>query len=151
MSFCSLIKWLPRKFGWVYSRCSTFLLKTLTFSLVSKNTGLPTSLDVFLSLFLSLRVFSLCLDEVPPISNFVLSLNIYIYYSTWSTFICISFPAVRWSICCHVSFCLRVWLGCRRVSQNETHRQHNGSRTTAGIKMMTVWKTPKDLDLIFFS
>ena len=33
---------------------------------LSKNTGLPTSLDIFLSLFLSLSLFSLCLDEVPP-------------------------------------------------------------------------------------
>ena len=49
----------------VYSRCFTFMLKRFTFSL-SKHTELPTSLDVFLSLFRSLRVFSLCLDEVPP-------------------------------------------------------------------------------------
>ena len=41
---------------WVYSsRCSTFMLKKFTFSL-SKNTELPTSLDVVLSLFLSLSV-----------------------------------------------------------------------------------------------
>ena len=33
---------------------------------LSKNTGLPTRLDIFLSLFLALRVFSLCLDEFPP-------------------------------------------------------------------------------------
>ena len=42
-----------------------FRLKKFTFSL-SKNAELPTSLDVFLGFFLSLRVFSLCLDEVPP-------------------------------------------------------------------------------------
>ena len=41
-----------------------FVLKTFTFSL-SKNTGLPTSFDVFLSFLLSLYVFSLCLDELP--------------------------------------------------------------------------------------
>ena len=38
------------------------MLKKFTFSL-SKNTELPASLDVFLSLFLSLRVFSFCLDD----------------------------------------------------------------------------------------
>ena len=42
-----------------------FMLKKVTFSLC-KNTELLTSLDVFLSLFLSLRVFSLCVDEVSP-------------------------------------------------------------------------------------
>ena len=39
------------------------MLKIFTFNL-SKNTELPASLDVFLSIFLSLRVFCLCLDEV---------------------------------------------------------------------------------------
>ena len=47
-------------------RCYMFMLKKFTFSLSNWNTELPTSLDVFLSLFHSLRVFSLCLDEVPP-------------------------------------------------------------------------------------
>ena len=50
---------------WVYSRCSTFMLKKCIFSLF-KNTEFPTSLDVFLSLFFSLRVFFLYLGEVPP-------------------------------------------------------------------------------------
>ena len=42
-----------------------FILKTFTVNL-SENTGLPTSLDIFLSLFLSLHVLSLYLDEAPP-------------------------------------------------------------------------------------
>ena len=41
-----------------------FMLNKFTFSL-SKSTELPTSLDVFLSLFLSLCVFSLSLDKFP--------------------------------------------------------------------------------------
>ena len=51
--------------GFTLLRCYTFMLKKFTFSL-SKNTELPASLDVFLSLFLSLHVFSLCVDDVPP-------------------------------------------------------------------------------------
>ena len=51
--------------GFTLLRCYTFMLKKFTFSLSAKNTEFPTSLDGFLSLFLSLRVFSLCLDKFP--------------------------------------------------------------------------------------
>ena len=44
--------------GFTLLRCYTFMLKKFTFSL-SKNTELPTILDVFLSLFLSGYVCSL--------------------------------------------------------------------------------------------
>ena len=44
--------------GFTLLRCYTFILKKVTFSLC-KNTELPTSLDVFLSLFLSGHVCSL--------------------------------------------------------------------------------------------
>ena len=40
--------------------------KKFTFSFSKNRAELPTSLDVFLSLFLSLRVFSLCLGKVSP-------------------------------------------------------------------------------------
>ena len=67
--------------GFTLLRCYTFMLKKVTFSLC-KNTQLPTSLDVFLSLFLSghacslhvwtkfprnaWRSFPKTLDEVSP-------------------------------------------------------------------------------------
>ena len=64
--------------GFTLLRCYTFMLKKFTFSL-SKNTELPASLDVFLRLFLLLRVLSLCLDVFLSLflSGYVCSLYVW--------------------------------------------------------------------------